>query len=205
MIVVVGGHSRSVGKTSVMANLIRSFVEWRWTAIKITQFGHGVCSAHGEVCECSTEPDHPFALTRETAPDAGTDTARFLAAGAVESLWLRTRMGELGFGMPALRRVLAHSENVIIESNSVLQFLKPDLYLVVLDRSNPDFKTSSRLYLDRADAFLMSGMGKHSWEGVSERLLERRPTFPLGADFAIPREALDLVVSRHKVPSALHR
>jgi molybdopterin-guanine dinucleotide biosynthesis protein len=46
-IVVVGGHSRSVGKTSVVANLIARLPERHWTACKITQFGHGFCSANG--------------------------------------------------------------------------------------------------------------------------------------------------------------
>ncbi len=43
-IVVVGGHSRSVGKTSVVANLIARLPQLNWTACKITQFGHGFCT-----------------------------------------------------------------------------------------------------------------------------------------------------------------
>ena len=43
-IVVIGGHSRNVGKTSVVAGLITRLRELDWLAIKITQFGHGVCS-----------------------------------------------------------------------------------------------------------------------------------------------------------------
>ena len=31
-IVVVGGHTRNIGKTSVMAGLIRALPEMRWTA-----------------------------------------------------------------------------------------------------------------------------------------------------------------------------
>ena len=46
-IVVIGGHSRSVGKTSVVAGLISALREYDWTAVKITQYGHGVCSANG--------------------------------------------------------------------------------------------------------------------------------------------------------------
>jgi dethiobiotin synthetase len=50
-IVVVGGHTRNIGKTSVVAGLVRALPEMRWTAFKITQFGHGVCSANGEPCD----------------------------------------------------------------------------------------------------------------------------------------------------------
>ncbi len=193
MIVVVGGHSRNIGKTSVVANLIGACPQYRWTAVKITQFGHGVCSADGAECECSTDPDHPFALTRERDAESGTDTARYLAAGARESLWLRTRMGELGFAMPALRRVLERAADVILESNSVLQFVRPDVYLVVLDAANPDFKPTSQRYLDRADAFLVSGVGPMRWPAIAPRLLTGRPVFTLGDGYSIPTDALTFI------------
>ena len=42
-IVVVGGNSREIGKTSVVVGLIRALRHRNWTAIKLTQFGHGIC------------------------------------------------------------------------------------------------------------------------------------------------------------------
>ncbi len=198
MILVVGGHSRNIGKTSVVSNLIGALPAYGWTAMKITQFGHGVCSSNGEDCECATDADHPFALTRETDRVSGTDTSRYLAAGARESLWLRTRAGELGFALPALRRVLDRSPHVIIESNSVIQFVRPDAYLVVLDPSTADFKPSSRRYLDRADAFLVSGDAALHSGLIAPRLAARRPTFRLGAAYSLPAALLEYVASRHK-------
>src|SRR6266568_4565110 len=38
-VVVVGGHSRNIGKTSVMVSLIRGLESLAWTAVKITQYG----------------------------------------------------------------------------------------------------------------------------------------------------------------------
>jgi hypothetical protein len=202
MIVVVGGHSRNIGKTSVVAGIIRALPDHPWTAVKITQFGHGVCSADGETCECSTDPDHPFALTRERSSTSGTDTARYLAAGACESLWLRTRIGELGFAMPALRRVIERSKFLVVESNSVLQFLRPDLYLVVVDPNTADFKDSSRLYLDRADAFLLpavvENLGISPWPAVATRLLSCRPRFRLGAGFEPDAALVDFIRGRRR-------
>ena len=63
-IVVIGGHSRNIGKTSVVCALISALPARRWTAIKITQFGHGVCSANGEPCDCETA-DHTIAISEE--------------------------------------------------------------------------------------------------------------------------------------------
>jgi hypothetical protein len=180
-IVVVGGHSRSVGKTSVVAGIIARLPEMRWTAFKITQFGHGFCTADGAPCDCQTD-EHTVAISEERDRASGADTARYLAAGAVRSFWVRTRIGNLAAAMPRLRRELDTAENAIIESNSILGFLRPDLYLSVLDHATADFKDSARLYLDRADALLVNAGSEHlvpRWRGVSARLVEGVPRFAI--------------------------
>ena len=178
-IVVVGGHSRSVGKTSVVASLIARLPERNWTACKITQFGHGFCSANGEPCDCQTD-EHTIAISAERDPNTGTDSARFLAAGARRSLWVRTRIGNLAEAMPRIRREIDAGENIIFESNSVMQFLRPDLYLTLLDHATADFKDSARLFLDRADAVLLRSSGKDlmpQWNQVSLKLIAGKPRF----------------------------
>ena len=178
MLVVVGGHSRNIGKTSVMCGVIQATRELDWTAIKITQYGHGVCSKDGESCDCAL-PDHPFALQQEQKPDTGTDSSRYLAAGALRSYWVRTASGNLGEAMPALRRLWDASRNIIMESNSVLQFVKPDLYLTVLDASVADFKPSSLRYLDRADAVVTLSASRPVWTDVAASLWRGKPAFPV--------------------------
>src|SRR5579864_4142800 len=131
-LVVIGGHSRSVGKTSVVAGLISALPEFEWTAAKITQYGHGICSPNGEACDCATG-DHSWAITEERDHSGESDTSRFLVAGARKVFWVRTEQGRLAEAMPTLRKRLESAPNVILESNSVLKFLRPDLYLTVLD------------------------------------------------------------------------
>ena len=176
-IIVIGGHSRSVGKTSVVAGLISALREFHWTAVKITQYGHGVCSANGEPCDCATA-DHSWAISEERDPSGESDTSRFLLAGAVQALWARTEQGRLAEAMPALRKRLEGARNVIIESNSVLKFLRPDLYLTVLDPSTVDFKNSAREFLDRADAVILhEAPGGPAWQAVSLKPVVERPIF----------------------------
>jgi len=155
-VIVVGGHSRNIGKTSVVAGLIARLPEFHWTAFKITQYGHGFCTADGKPCQCQTA-DSCVSLSAEQDPASGTDTSRFLAAGAARSIWVRTRMGMLAEAMPRIEKELAASENAILESNSILEFLRPDLYLTVLDPAVADFKDSARRFLGEADAVLLSG------------------------------------------------
>ena len=195
MLVVVGGHTRNIGKTSVICSLIRATPHLAWTAIKITQYGHGVCSKDGESCECAL-PDHPFALQEEKDAAARTDTSRYLAAGARRSYWARTAAGNLGEALPALRRLWASSGNSIVESNSILQFVKPDLYLTVLDFDVVDFKLSSRRYLDRADAIITVSNGTPQWRDVAESLWRGKPLFSVSPpDYFHPR-LVDLFASQ---------
>jgi molybdopterin-guanine dinucleotide biosynthesis protein len=197
MLVVVGGHSRNIGKTSVMAGLIRALPEANWTAVKITQYGHGVCAAVGESCDCAAAPDHSYALDVETEP-SDTDTGRFVAAGARQSFWLRTARGELSHALPVLRRILNSSENAIVESNSVLEYLDPDLYLVVLDFGVADFKASTRRYLNRADAVIIVGGQRTppAWKDLAGDEWKTKPQFRVQPpDYASP-ELAGFVTSR---------
>jgi hypothetical protein len=196
MLVVVGGHSRNIGKTSVVAGLIRRLRDRKWTAVKITQYGHGVCSHAGEACGCEVEPEHPFALSEEFEP-GGTDSGRFLAAGAERALWLRTPVGELARARSQVRKILAQSQNVIIESNSILELVEPDLFLMVLDFSCRDFKPSSLRFLDRADALCVVDRGiVPVWEEVARSLWERKPQFAIRPPAYVTGALCDFVQAR---------
>lgn len=195
-VVVVGGHSRSIGKTSVVAGLIAALPELRWTAVKITQYGHGICSADGTPCDCATD-DHSWAITEEHDGSGETDSSRFLVAGAQRSFWVRTRQGMLAEAMPALREKLAG--NVILESNSVLKFVRPDVYLAVLDPHTEDFKHSALEFLDRATAVLLHDTAEApGWDGVSLKLIQGKPVFPIRPPQYVTREIVEFVRKRMK-------
>ncbi len=199
-VVVIGGHSRNVGKTSVVAGIIAALPESNWTAAKITQFGHGVCSVSAEPCECAlNEREHSWSIDEEFDRAGKSDTSRFLVAGARRVLWVRTKQGMLAEAMPALRKELTGAENIILESNSVVRFLRPDLYLSVLDFANPDFKDSAREFLDRADAIILhaGSAGKlPQWDGVSLKLLEGKPRFTITPPEYVTPEIVEFVRSR---------
>jgi hypothetical protein len=209
-ILVIGGHTRSVGKTSVVAGLIAALPHYHWIALKITQYGHGVCSANGQPCDCATA-DHSWAVSEEKDRSGESDTSRFLVAGADHSWWVRTEQGRLAEAMPRVRKILATNENAIIESNSILRFLKPDLYLTVLDPATADFKPSAQTFLDRADAVLLhttandkdkdedgnEGTNKNpAWRQISLKPVADRPTFVIHPPIYVTPEIIDFVRAR---------
>jgi len=203
-VIVVGGHTRSIGKTQLVCDLIAALPNENWIAGKITQYGHGVCAQNGENCDCAPD-DHVCAISWEKRASE-TDSGRFLAAGARRSFWLRTKQGFLAEGMPLLRKALQESENnhqgvpgrVILESNTLLQFLKPALYLMVLDPSKSDFKDSAKLQMDRASAFVLrqplrTDENAVSWAGLPLQLLRGKPQFLQRESEALPPELVQQV------------
>jgi hypothetical protein len=200
---VVGGHTRNIGKTALVVDIIRAFPDAGWTAVKLTQHGHGLCSINGKECDCAPK-EHSYALDEEQDRSNHTDTSRFLVAGAARSIWARARQGCLGDFVPRLRAELQGATNVIIESNSLLEFIQPDLYLVVLDPGKSDFKESARRFLHRADALILrSPLADAPWlrsDGgsplVALRDLEGKPRFdqPLGGK--LPDELVELIQHR---------
>lgn len=144
MVVLVGGHSRGVGKTAVIAGLIAACPEAGWTAVKVTPHRHG---AGGE----------------------GSDTGRYLAAGARSAFLVECNPAALAAVLPA-------GGNALVESTSTLEFLQPDLYLAVLDFAVAEFKPSARRWLDRADALVVVDRGALTlpWPGI---VLPERPRF----------------------------
>ncbi|HEY4052735.1 MAG TPA: hypothetical protein VGL74_03280, partial [Terriglobales bacterium] len=190
-IIVIGGHSRNVGKTSVVAGLIAKLPAYNWTAFKLTQFGHGRCSLNGRPCQCETA-DHAWAITEEKDTSGKTDSSRFLIAGAKHSFWARTAQGKLDKAMPAIQRRLNEAENAILESNSIMKFIQPDIYISVLDPANEDFKNSAQQYLERADAVILHRSGKRdpNWQGIS---LPDRPLFVVDPPDYVSSEVVEFV------------
>jgi len=207
-LIVVGGHTRSIGKTQLVCDVISAFRPANWIAGKITQYGHGVCAQNGENCGCAPD-EHVCAINWETQADTGTDSARFLAAGARRSFWLRTKQGFLAEGLPllraALQETLAEAKSdlppLIVESNSLLQFLKPSLYFSVVDPAKEDFKDSARVALDRADALVLRGSSdtlptaRASWIKLPERLLKEKPSVTQREGEPLP-EPLHVLIQR---------
>ena len=206
-VIVVGGHTRSIGKTQLVCDIISAFPKANWIAGKITQYGHGVCAQNGNNCDCAPD-EHVCAIEWEALRQSGTDSARFLAAGAKRSFWLRTKQGFLAEGLPlmrdALRQTLSEtgedSPPLILESNSLLQFLKPSLYFAVIDPAREDFKDSARVALDRADALVLRGSmdapaAAPSWIKLPANLLRTKPSVSQREGEPLP-EPLHVLVER---------
>jgi hypothetical protein len=214
-LVIVGGQARKVGKTSVIAGLIRGLNPLAWTAVKISHHDDDISSQdapsgddlRGSALIWDVRPglapalaaprggpttdlghydfpaDLDFFLSEQRDPSGHGDTSRFLAAGARRSLWLRAREGKLAQALPGLLKALEGDEHVIIESNSILAFLKPAVFLLVIAESREELKASASQFLSRADALVTvePELKPRVWPGMSLPMLEDKPVFPVSA------------------------
>jgi hypothetical protein len=147
-IIVVGGSGSGVGKTALVCGLIAALPEFKWNAIKIT----------------TREHNKPKPIWEETSAGQGTDTGRFLAAGA-ERAFLATPSMRIQPPEPDLAPMLdelwphfGRHTNLIFESNSILRHLQPNLCLLVHEAA--DFaaaKPSFTEALGHADALVAHG------------------------------------------------
>lgn len=194
-IVVVGGQARKVGKTSVVAGLISAISERRWTAIKTS--GHIHQRAPGAASSLIVA-GQGFRLTDESGVSGATDTARFAAAGAERVYWLQAEAGGIEEAVPHLRQLISPASDVIVESNGIVEWLAPDVYLLVLDFGVEDFKASARRFLPRASAFLVHGdREKPLWKGVSLDALPPRPMLCMRPPQYVTAEIIGFV--RHRL------
>jgi hypothetical protein len=191
-LVVVGGQGRKVGKTSVIAGLIRGLSTFAWTAVKISHHAGDADSQETAQAAPGGGPtidlghyDLPahldFLLSEERDPKGHGDTSLYLAAGARRALWLRAREGRLADALPGLLEALQGDEHVIIESNSILAFLQPAVFLLVIGESGCDLKASARQFLGRADAFVTvrSDLEPGALPATPLRMPEDKPVFPV--------------------------
>jgi hypothetical protein len=144
-IIVVGGSGSGVGKTALVCGLISALPEFKWNAVKITTHEH----------------NKPKPIWEETSAGQGTDTGRFLAAGA-ERAFLATPSMRIQPPGPDLAPMLdelwphfGRHTNLIFESNSILRHLQPNLCLLVQGAKNsaaliPSFGEA----LEHADALV---------------------------------------------------
>lgn len=168
-LVVVGGHSRGVGKTATIEHLLRSHARDAWIAVKVSSHRHAPAGEMAALIE------------QDTTAAASTQTGRYLVAGA-RAAWL-CRAPERALPLVAgfVAGLLRSGASVIVESNRLVRFLAPETVLFVVSPPVEDWKTSSGHALAVAHAVIL-GPGEPACRTVlpmTGHRLAGRPAFAL--------------------------
>jgi uridine kinase len=107
-----GGHSGS-GKTSIACKILEKLPGWG--AIKYTK-----TSLYGSITD-----------DINVLSEKGKDTKKFLDSGAGRVLWVRSSFYELTAVLPIAVEMLSHLKGIVVEGNSAVDVLKPDIVIFV--------------------------------------------------------------------------
>jgi len=142
-LVVVAGTSSSVGKTTLVCDLLGLLSGWE--AIKVTRGHYRSCGKQSEAC-CVSHllGERPIVHSDPTITKvSGKDTERFWQAGATGVHWVIAKSNQVNEGLTeALSRV--RSPGVIIETTSGLDVLTPLIAVLVARQPVDDIKQSAR-------------------------------------------------------------
>lgn len=148
---VIGAYSRNAGKTSFSRRVIEDF-QGNILAVKITVVSQEHDCPHGdEGCGVCSSLCSPFEITEETDSTGDKDTSKLLKAGAVKVYWMRVSKGAVRSGLEALSRILDLSIPVLCESNSIVHYIEPGLYIQLKALGRRGNKKSARVLAERAD------------------------------------------------------
>jgi hypothetical protein len=115
-IIVVGGSSKGVGKTTLVCGLIAALDRFRWTAVKITSDAHR-----------GLPP-----IYEEESAGPQTDTSRYLAAGAERAFLLTVPpQRDLAEALDEFWPLIGRGANLIFESNRAAGHVTADACLLV--------------------------------------------------------------------------
>jgi len=179
IIIGVGGFTSSVGKTTLVCELLRAFPGWE--AIKTTRGHYRSCGKDAHSC-CVSHllSEEPLVRSgRAETYSPGKDTGRYWDAGAANVHWLIATKGQIERGIrAALDRV--QSEGVFVEGNSFSQFVSVDYFIMVKRGNSDEIKSSATRVLDSASAIYLSSDDEGlDGEGISASEQIGRLTLPV--------------------------
>lgn len=138
-IISVAGSSSNSGKTSLAVSILKSISKGDWTAIKSTTvFDSGRICPRGSNCNvCGTldREGRDFKIIRDEhiILEPGTDTERLAHSGAKGVIWCISAFHAIERAWAGVREILEPDEKIVMEGNSILTAVDPDLSLLVIN------------------------------------------------------------------------
>lgn len=136
IISITGAHS-GVGKTS-LAGLILKEIKG-FSAIKVTK----------------TELFTSITTDEKVISEKGKDSCILKESGADKVIWVRSTYNDLKECLTQALSMIGNESDIIIEGNSPLDFIEPDLVVFVMKDHLTELKPSGKKALERADLIVI--------------------------------------------------
>lgn len=140
VLIGVGGAYSGSGKTTYASLLLRTLRGWG--AIKYTK----------TALYTSLTDDHDILF------EEGKDTRRLLDAGAERVLWVQCPPSDIANVLPLAVDKLSDLKGIVVEGNSAIEFLSPDIILFIFGSDPAQIKETAKGVFRRADV-IVAGEG----------------------------------------------
>jgi len=151
-LLIVAGTGRNVGKTEFVCQLIEKISSTQAIySLKVSAVYPDERNHHGNHSE-DLSKDFLF---QETRRDTVKDTSRMLRAGARKVFYLRSNSAGIARGFNTFRNLIPRNAVIVCESNSLWQYVKPGL-LILVASADTAIKPRARRLTKHADMIVVS-------------------------------------------------
>jgi len=155
--ICITAAASKLGKTTLIQELIPVLKDW--AVCKVT-----TCVRHAEddcprgnedTCGVCNSLDLPYVIIADKSiiNKPGTDTGKYVTAGALQVLWIQTRPEALAESLEEAVSQLPDVPGILFEGNHVMSYLKPDLS-IMMTRREGIYKQSALDIRDSIDLFV---------------------------------------------------
>jgi LAO/AO transport system kinase len=201
-IIGIGGVHSGAGKTTLAAALLRHLVTSSLP-------GFRACRTWGAIKYTRTAFYSSVADDTAIIGQKGKDTRRLLDAGAEQVLWVQSPADGLEEVMPMAIDRLLHLDGILIEGNSAIEFIKPDIVIFISGESRNNIKPSAKAVLKLADIIIVpeKSVPDNSFETTGKAAIIETKDFPKGLDEKLIKDLINCmdtkIINREKIKQLL--
>jgi hypothetical protein len=160
-LLMIGGASRNVGKTTLVSNLISHFSKThKIVGLKIKTISDNDQFFHGSNSQL---PFENFSLIEEFELENEKDSSLMLKNGAKRAFRLKVHHTKLLEAFKFFMSQLNDETLIICESNSLRKVIIPDLYFIIKFQNQDNMKTSAIELEKYADKIILTDGFKHNF------------------------------------------
>lgn len=176
---LIGGATRNVGKTSFTVSVIRRFsAKTPIVALKVKTIYPNDSFFHGK--KDKTPLSGNYRITEETTQTGSEDTNRMLQAGANRVFRLKVKAPFIKEAFAVLQGIMGNKERFawVCESNSLREVVQPGLFLLIAHKDSDKMKPSAKRLQYLADQVVYTNGKTHAFS--LEQLVFQNNRWELG-------------------------
>jgi molybdopterin-guanine dinucleotide biosynthesis protein len=143
LLIGIGASQSGAGKTTLAAHIIRHLTQ-RSPSLPFL-------SGCGAIKYTRTSSGPEIISDRSILMEEGKDTRKMLDAGAAEVVWVKSALPGLPNALAGALSRLSHLDVAVVEGNSAIEFLNPDIVIFIFDKGRDRWKPGIEKLAARAD------------------------------------------------------